>query len=387
MARVLLGITGGVAAYKSCELTRLLVRDGTTVVPVLTAAAERFVRRATFEALARHRVPDDIYPHLASADLLVIAPLSANTMARLATGLADNPVAEVALAFDGPVLAAPAMNTRMWEHPATRANAATLADRGVELIGPGEGELAEGEVGVGRMAEPSEIHSRAKELLIARNDDALAGRTVTVTGGGTREALDTVRYIGNRSSGRMGVALAQAARRRGADVTLIGANLSVAPPPGIEVVRVESTTELAAATSAHASADVVIMAAAVSDYRPTIMTREKRRKDGANWSIELEQTDDILAELGCGRRPDQVLVGFAADAGESGLEAARAKRTAKGVNLMVFNDVSRDDIGFDSDHNAIVIIGPNGEEQVTRRTKDACAEAILDRVSALVEAS
>ncbi|MFQ5426287.1 MAG: bifunctional phosphopantothenoylcysteine decarboxylase/phosphopantothenate--cysteine ligase CoaBC, partial [Gaiellales bacterium] len=249
MARVLLGVTGGIAAYKACELIRLLVRDGEEVVPVPTAGAERFVRRTTFEALARRRVPDDIYPHLGEADLLAIAPLSANTMARLAAGLADNPVAEVALAFAGPVLVAPAMNSRMWEHPATQANAATLRARGIEMIGPAEGSLAEGEVGIGRMAEPGEIHLRVRALLASGSDRSLAGRSLTVTAGGTREALDTVRFIGNRSSGRMGVALARAAQRRGAHVTLVGANLSVVPPPGVRVVTVRSAAELARATS------------------------------------------------------------------------------------------------------------------------------------------
>lgn len=387
MARVLLGVTGGIAAYKACELIRLLVRDGEEVVPVPTAGAERFVRRTTFEALARRRVPDDIYPHLGEADLLAIAPLSANTMARLAAGLADNPVAEVALAFAGPVLVAPAMNSRMWEHPATQANAATLRARGIEMIGPAEGSLAEGEVGIGRMAEPGEIHLRVRALLASGSDRSLAGRSLTVTAGGTREALDTVRFIGNRSSGRMGVALARAAQRRGAHVTLVGANLSVVPPPGVRVVTVRSAAELARATSEHAAADVVIMAAAVSDYRPRGVIDRKRKKDGTRWTIELEETDDILAGLGQKRRPDQILVGFAADEGEDGLEAARAKRIEKGANLIVFNDVSLDDVGFESDHNAVVIIGHAGEEHVGRTTKDACAEAILDRVSALLEES
>src|SRR5262245_26561218 len=266
MARVLLGVTGGIAAYKSCELTRLFVQAGHEVTPVLTAEAESFVTARTFEALARREQPRELYPHLVDADLLVIAPLSANTLAKLAHGLADNVLTQLALAFRGPVLAAPAMNVRMWEHPATRANVATLRERGVELIGPEEGELAEGETGFGRMSEPEAIFDRARELL--GETDTLAGKSVLVTAGGTREPLDSVRYIGNRSSGRMGVALAEEARRRGARVTLLAANLTLSPPAGVEVVETPTAAALARAAKAHSSADVVLMAAAVADYAP-----------------------------------------------------------------------------------------------------------------------
>src|SRR4051794_28223151 len=229
MARVLVGVTGGIAAYKACDLVRLLVKAGHDVVPLVTRGADRFVRRETFEALAR-RSPRDAgpYPHLERADLLVIAPLTANTLARLAHGLADDVLTEAALAHDGPVLVAPAMNHRMWAHPATQANAELLRSRGVELIGPEEGELAEGETGIGRMAEPEAIAARCEELLalVAQSHKvSLAGKRVLVSAGGTREPLDSVRFLGNRSSGRMGVALADEARRRGADVTLLAANL------------------------------------------------------------------------------------------------------------------------------------------------------------------
>src|SRR5919106_6045145 len=233
MARVLLGVSGGIAAYKACEVCRLLVREGHEVVPLVTPGAERFVTAETFRALARRPPGADVYLHLTRADLLVVAPCTANTLAKLAHGLADNVVTEAALAHRGPVLVAPAMNPRMWAHAATRANAETLRARGVELVGPDEGEMAEGEWGVGRLAEPEEIASRVAQLLAP---GPLAGRSVLVTAGGTREPLDSVRYLGNRSSGRMGVALAEEARRRGAEVILLAANLAVPAPHGVETI-------------------------------------------------------------------------------------------------------------------------------------------------------
>ena len=234
MAKILHGVTGGIAAYKACELTRLLVKGGHEVIPLVTAGAERFVRLETFLALARRAPGDDPYPHLAHADLLVIAPLTANTLAKLACGLADNVLTEAALAHRGPVLVAPAMNPRMWAHAATRANVELLLARGVELLGPDEGELAEGEWGVGRMAEPVDIAARVEALLGPVGP--LAGRRVLVSAGGTREPIDSVRFVGNRSSGRMGVALAEEARRRGADVVLLAANLQMPAPHGVEVL-------------------------------------------------------------------------------------------------------------------------------------------------------
>src|SRR6478736_1879397 len=227
MARVLVGVTGGIAAYKACELVRLLVKSGHEVVPLVTPGAERFVRADTFFALARRSPAEDLYVHLTRADLLVVAPLTANTLAKLAHGEADNLVSEAALAHRGPVLLAPAMNPRMWAHPATQANLETVRSRGAVIVGPDEGETAEGEWGLGRMAEPDEIYARCRELL--GESDSLAGRHVLVSAGGTREPLDAVRFLGNRSSGRMGVALAEEARLRGAEVTLGAANLSVGP--------------------------------------------------------------------------------------------------------------------------------------------------------------
>jgi phosphopantothenoylcysteine decarboxylase/phosphopantothenate--cysteine ligase len=382
MARVILGVTGGIAAYKACELCRLLVKAGHEVTPVLTADAERFVTAHTFEALARREAPRDLYPHLLDADLLVVAPLSANTLAKLAHGIADNVLTQTALAFGGRVLVAPAMNVRMWAHPATQASATLLTERGVELIGPEEGELAEGETGLGRMTEPEEIFARCQVLLGAGGK--LDGKRVLVSAGGTREPLDAVRFLGNRSSGRMGVALAEEARRRGASVTLLAANLAVAVPRGIEVVQTPTAADMRTAAETHSDADVVVMAAAVADYRPTEPIDGKRPKDKQGWSVELEPTVDILCELGAARSNGQVLVGFAADTGETGLARAREKLATKGADLIVFNDVARDGIGFDAADNEVVLVSSRDERAVPRARKDAIAAAVLDAVEDLL---
>jgi phosphopantothenoylcysteine decarboxylase/phosphopantothenate--cysteine ligase len=383
VARVLLGVSGGIAAYKACELCRLLVRDGHEVTPLLTPEAETFVSAKTFEALARRELPRNLYPHLVEADLLVIAPLTANTMAKLANGLADSVLSQAVLAFRGPVLAAPAMNVRMWEHPATQENAARLRERGVELIGPEEGEFAEGESGLGRMTEPEEIFARCRVLLGAGG--SLLGKRVLVSAGGTREPLDAVRYLGNRSSGRMGVALAEEARRRGADVTLLAANLAVNPPNGVAVVDTPTAADLAEEALARADADVILMAAAVADYRPSEARADKRSKDSEGWTVELEPTQDVLAELGRRRANGHVLVGFAADNGEAGLERARAKLVSKKADLMVFNDVSRDDIGFDASENEVVMVFADGHEHVVAKSpKSSIAVAVLDEVERLL---
>jgi phosphopantothenoylcysteine decarboxylase / phosphopantothenate---cysteine ligase len=382
VARVLLGVTGGIAAYKACELLRLLVKDGHDVTPVLTPDAERFVTAHTFEALARKEAPRDLYPHLVDADLLVVAPLSANTLAKLAHGLADNVLTQAALAVRGPVLVAPAMNVRMWEHPATQENVRLLASRGVHLIGPEEGDLAEGEHGPGRMSEPEDIFARCLELLGA--DGPLRGKRVLVSAGGTREPLDSVRFVGNHSSGKMGVAVAREARKRGAEVTLVASNLAVQPPDGVEVVQAPAAADLAREVLARDDADIVVMAAAVADYRPADPAAGKRSKGSETWTIALEPTQDVLAELGARRRNGQILVGFAAEEGEDGLVRARTKLTNKRGNLFVYNDVSRSDIGFDSDWNELVLITAAGERVVSRRSKEECAVAILDEVEALL---
>jgi phosphopantothenoylcysteine decarboxylase/phosphopantothenate--cysteine ligase len=384
MSRVLLGVTGGIAAYKACELCRLLVREGHDVVPLVTPGAERFVTAETFHALARRPPGDDVYLHLTRADLLVVAPCTANTLAKLANGLADNVLTEAALAHRGPVLVAPAMNPRMWSHPATRANAETLRARGVVLVGPDEGETAEGELGVGRMAEPDEILRAATSLLFASNS-LLQGKTVLVSAGGTREPLDAVRFVGNRSSGRMGVALAAEARRRGAEVTLLAANLAVPAPAGVELVETPSAADLEREALARApEADIVVMAAAVADYRPAEAHAAKRSKDRATWTLELEPTTDVLSALGERRQDGQLLVGFAAETGEDGLERARQKLARKGADLFVFNDVSHPGSGFDAPDNEVTLVAASAERTIPLAPKEEIAAAILDEVEALI---
>ncbi len=382
MARVLVGITGGIAAYKACDLVRLLVQGGHEVVPLVTPGADRFVRADTFFALARRSPAEDLYAHLTRADLLVVAPLTANTLAKLAHGLADNLVAEAALAHRGPVLLAPAMNPRMWANAATQANLETVRSRGAGIVGPDEGETAEGEWGLGRMAEPEEIYRRCRELL--GETDSLAGRRVLVSAGGTREPLDAVRFLGNRSSGRMGVALAEEARKRGADVTLLAANLGVPAPPGVEVVEAPTAQAMLEQALARSDADLVLMAAAVADYRPADVSDEKRPKDGDAWDVTLEPTTDVLRTLGEQRTNGQVLIGFAADRGEQGLARAREKLDRKRVDLVVYNDVSRADIGFDAEDNEVVLIGAGGERRVDKASKGRIAAAIVDTAEELL---
>jgi phosphopantothenoylcysteine decarboxylase/phosphopantothenate--cysteine ligase len=379
MARVLLGVTGGIAAYKACELTRLLVKAGHDVVPIVTRGAEEFVTAKTFDALARRPAGEDLYPHLDRAELLVVAPCTANTLAKLAQGIADNVLTEAALAHRGPVLVAPAMNHRMWSNPATQANVATLLERGVELIGPEAGELAEGETGTGRMTEPEEVFRRIQQLLAPPD---LKGKRVLVSAGGTREPLDAVRFVGNRSSGRMGVALAEEARRRGAHVTLLAANLAVEAPHGVEVVQTPTAGELLRAAVAT-EADVVLMAAAVADYRPTEASETKRAKDAEPWTIRLEPTEDILKNL-TSRRESQVIVAFGAEQGEAGLERKRAMLADKNVDLVVYNDVSRSDIGFDAKDNEVILITREGEKRIAKAPKSRIAAAVLDEAVALL---
>jgi phosphopantothenoylcysteine decarboxylase/phosphopantothenate--cysteine ligase len=283
------------------------------------------------------------------------------------------------------VLVAPAMNTDMWEHAATQANLATLLARGVEVVGPAVGELAEGEVGVGRMAPPEEIAARALALL-DRADGPLRGRHVLVTAGGTREPVDAVRFVGNRSSGRMGVALAQEARRRGAEVTLLAANLAVPPPPGVEVVETPTAADLEREALARREADVVLMAAAVADYRPAQPFDGKRPKEDSAWLLELEPTRDVAKALGETRTNGQVLVAFGAETGEEGLARKRSMLDTKGVDLVVINDIGRADIGFDSAENEVAIVGRDGERHIAKTSKDAVAAAILDEVERLLEA-
>jgi phosphopantothenoylcysteine decarboxylase / phosphopantothenate---cysteine ligase len=386
MARVLVGITGGIAAYKACELVRLLVRAGHEVRPVPTPGAERFVAAETFRALARVEADEGPYPHLRRADLLVIAPLTANTLAKLAHGLADNVLTEAALAHDGPLVVAPAMNRRMWAHPATRANVQLLVDRGAIVVGPAEGELAEGEVGVGRMAEPAEIAARVEELLAAGGKSgSLHGRRVVVSAGGTREPLDAVRYVGNRSSGKMGVALAEEARSRGAEVTLIASNLQVAEPAGVEVVQAPTASDVAREALARApGADVVVMAAAVADYRAAEPPSRKRPKDDRPWQVELVPTEDVARALG-ERKDGTVLVAFGAETGPEGLARKRAMLADKNADLVVYNDVGGREIGFESEDNEVTLITRAGERVVARAPKREIAREVFDEIERLLE--
>jgi phosphopantothenoylcysteine decarboxylase/phosphopantothenate--cysteine ligase len=380
MAKILVGVSGGISAYKACELVRLFVKAGHEVVPLLTPAGEKFLSAQTLNALARRSGGTGPYPHLERADLYVIAPATANTLAKLAGGIADNLVTESALAHRGPLVLAPAMNSRMWASPATQANMRILRERRAHVVGPERGELGEGGSGVGRMSEPEAIFEYCRGLLAA--SDSLAGTSILISAGGTREPLDSVRFFGNRSSGRMGVALAAEAARRGAEVTLVAANLAVPAPAGVELVEVDSAAALADAVLGR-DADVVVMSAAVADYRPAAPESGKRHKGDANWTVELEPTTDVLLELGRRRRKRQLLVGFAADEGDAGLERARAKLKTKKVDLIVFNDISQPGIGFDSDENAVVLISKSSEVVLARAPKSEIAGNVLDAIERL----
>jgi phosphopantothenoylcysteine decarboxylase / phosphopantothenate---cysteine ligase len=407
LARILLGVSGGIAAYKGVELVRLVTGAGHSVRVIQTPASLNFVGRATFEGVtgapvlveefeadpARGAFPGDPAPdhdpisHLelvARADVFVVAPASANTIAKLATGLADNLLTSAALANAGPLVVAPAMNSRMYEHPATQGNLELLRSRGARVVDPGSGRLAsKGESGVGRLAEPAEILGVVEEVLSGGQftPHSLDGLRVLVTAGGTREPIDSVRFIGNRSSGRMGLALAEEATRRGADVTLIAANVTIPLPVGIETVTVESTRELdAVVRERFPSVDVLIMAAAPADFRPKEVGEGKLNREGAGLEMQLEPTEDIVASVAAGRRPDQTVVGFAAEHGDGAVERGRAKLSRKGLDAVVVNDVARSDIGFDSAENEVTIVSADGEREVGRRRKEEVAAAILDEV-------
>ena len=394
MSEIVLGVTGGIAAYKSVELLRLMQRRGHAVRVVMTPAATRFVGPATFAALsgrevgvrmfAREERPG--YHHLdlmSQADAMVVAPATANTIARMAHGMADDLLTSCYLAFPGPVVIAPAMNTKMYAHPATRANLELLVGRGVEVVAPESGLLADGDVGVGRLAAPETI---ADAVDRASGGGALAGRRIVITAGGTREPIDSVRYLGNRSSGKMGFALANAGRARGADVTMIAANVDLARRSDIRYRDVATAAELRDATlDEFEGADVLVMAAAVADYRPVARASGKIDKSKADaMALELERTDDILSEISERRTAAQVIVGFAAEHGPEGLERARGKRVRKRVDLIVHNDISAEGIGFGADENAITVIGEGRDIRVERASKRACAERILDAIEPLL---
>lgn len=390
--QVLLGVTGGIAAYKSAHLVRSLTGAGAEVTVVMTESATRFVGPDTFAALTGRPVHTSLWDrpgevvHVRLAhetDLVVVAPATAHLLARLATGMADDLLTSTLLEYSGPVVVAPAMHTGMWEHPATRANVALLRERGVTVCGPVSGALAHGDDGMGRMAEPDDILSVASAALAQRPTDDLAGRVIVVTAGPTYEAIDPVRFLGNHSSGRMGVAVAGEAARRGALVHLVLGPGTVAPPPRVDAEHVTSAEEMRAAVMAHLdTADAVVMAAAVADFRPKQAAPGKIKKDEGTPDLILEPTPDILRELGMTRRPGSILVGFAAETAD--VEAAgRAKLVAKGVDLLVANEVGRPGTGFGSETNHAAILDTTGDDVPLRAwTKAELARAIVDRVVA-----
>ncbi|SRR6266511_2951216 len=408
MARILLGVSGGIAAYKALELARLATRAGHGVRVLMTPAATRFVGAASFEGIvgapvlideferdpARGAFPGDEPPdhdpigHLevaANADVYLVAPASANTIAKLAAGISDSMLTTAFLACTAPRAVAPAMNDRMFEDAATQDNLHRLRERGVTVIEPDTGPLASrGEHGTGRLLAPERLLAEI-EALVPAPAGAWDGLRVLVTAGGTREPIDAVRFIGNRSSGRMGSALAERAARRGAEVTLIAANVSLPQPPGVSVVRVETTAELAAAVRERfADSHVLLMAAAVADFRPEQAAEEKlSREQGAGLELRLAATEDVIGSLADERRPDQTLIGFAAEHGGDFVGRAREKLRRKGLDAIAVNDVSRPDIGFDSASNEIVIVEAVAEHAVPRSSKGQVADAILDRVEAL----
>ncbi|HEY8809696.1 MAG TPA: bifunctional phosphopantothenoylcysteine decarboxylase/phosphopantothenate--cysteine ligase CoaBC [Solirubrobacterales bacterium] len=405
MARILLGVSGGIAAYKSLELARLATVAGHGVRVVMTEAAGRFVGAASFEGIVGAPVltseferdplggafPGDSRPehdpigHLevvANCDAYLVAPASANTLAKLATGMADSMLTTSFLACAAPCLVAPAMNDRMYGDAATQSNLATLRERGVEVIEPGVGRLASrGEFGKGRLPDPAELLARVEAVLPA-GERPWDGMRVLVTAGGTREPIDPVRFLGNRSSGRMGIALAAAAARRGADVTLIAANVSLSEPAGVRRIDVGTAAELAeAARSEFASSHLLLMAAAPADFRASEPATDKLKRD-VNLDLHLEPTEDILAGLAGRRTPEQTIVGFAAEHGND-VERARQKLHRKGADLIVLNDVSDPTIGFESGDNAVTLISSEGETSLPLAPKDEIAEQILQRVDQL----
>jgi phosphopantothenoylcysteine decarboxylase/phosphopantothenate--cysteine ligase len=389
--RVLLGVSGGIAAYKACILTRLLRLRGASVRVVMTRSAERFVGPATFAALSDHRVYTDLWEEpervlhvrLAhEADVVVVAPATANVIAKLAFGIADDLLTSTLLEANAPFILAPAMHTGMWEHEATRANVATLSERGVRIVGPARGSLAAGDEGIGRMSEPEEI-VQVIEDVVSRGHD-LAGRRIVVTAGPTWEPIDPVRFLGNRSTGRMGFAVAAEAAGRGADVTLVVGPGTVEPPEGPTVVRVTTAQEMRdAVLAASRNADAVVMAAAVADFRPEEVADSKIKKEGGPPDLRLVPTPDILVELGA-EPGERVLVGFAAETEDVEL-TGRAKLERKRLHLVVANEVGREGTGFGSETNRAAIVSSSGEDEPLRDwTKRELAAAICDRITKLL---
>ncbi len=409
MAFIALGVTGGIGAYKAVEIARKLQKNGHDVVAVMTRSAEKFVGPLTFEAITRRPVITDQYQpganadieHIAIAsniDLLLVAPATANTIGKFANGLADDFLSSLYTATKAPVMIAPAMNTNMFEHPAVAKNLETLIARGVHIVDPGSGYLACGWIGKGRLAEPEDVVASVEQLLAARTASpgvpkplgeggTLAGRNLLITAGPTFEDIDPVRFVGNRSSGRMGYAIATEALRRGASVTLVTGPTHLTPPHGASVIRVRSAAQMHAAVMGRtADQDAVIMSAAVADYTPAEPVKQKLKKADGPLTITLQRTKDILGDLGQLPSRQQglpVLVGFAAETTDV-VGYAKAKLQQKGADLIVANDVSRSDAGFDVDTNAVTLVSAQGNEDVPLQAKSAVAAKILDRIERLL---
>ncbi|GAB4253545.1 MAG: bifunctional phosphopantothenoylcysteine decarboxylase/phosphopantothenate--cysteine ligase CoaBC [Thermoleophilia bacterium] len=389
---VLLGVTGGIAAYKAAELLRGFQKAGMEVRVMMTEAATRFVTPLTFETLSGHQVhvgemlrADSTIAHIEEgnvADIMVIAPATANTLAKMAAGFADNLLTATYLAYAGTVVVAPSMNTNMWRHPATQSNVAVLRERGVYVVEPGAGELACGVYGSGRMADPESIVAEVKYRLQVERKTDLRGLHVVITSGGTREPIDAVRYIGNRSSGKMGAALARGAFDRGAVVHLVKANVDLPRAPGVTEIETPTAAEMyQEVMRLLPETDILIMAAAVADYSVVAPAGGKIGKSHADLSVSLVPTTDILCEVATRKEGKQYVVGFAAEYGMEGLARAREKLKRKNLDMIVFNDISRSDIGFNSDYNEVVILTPQGESRVERAPKETIAEIILDHIA------
>ena len=395
--RVTVGVSGGIAAYKAAELVRELQRQALEVHVVMTQAATKFVQPLTFAALSGHKVITSLWDEADTsegsydssiehineaqwAEALVVAPATANILAKFAHGIADDFLTTMYLATQAPVLVAPAMNVNMWEHAATKANLEVLRQRGVRVIEPGTGDLACGMVGAGRMAEPAAIADAVLNAMGRRHD--MAGEVVLLTAGGTREALDPVRFLGNRSSGKMGYALAEAAQARGAKVVLVSGPTALYAPPHVEVVRVTAAEEMRKAVLDRMNeATIVIKAAAVADYRPVNISEQKLKRTGP-LVLELAPTDDILAEVVRRRRPGQLIIGFAAET-ENRMENGRAKLLRKGADAIVVNDVAGKNVGIDADDNAATFLTPSTAIELPQMSKRKLADRILDEVLAL----
>ena len=391
---VVLGVTGGIAAYKACELLRLLQKQGADVYVVMTKNAGRFVAPLTFETLSGHPVACDTFERPATwevehvalakrADLFLIAPATANILAKMACGIADDMLSTTVLATRAPVLVAPAMNTGMWENPATQYNLSVLVSRGVRVVAPASGHLACGDSGAGKLEDVAVIAQAAMDILSGQERD-MEGLRVMVTAGPSREALDPVRYISNRSSGKMGYAIARAAQRRGAQVTLLSGPVALSCPQGVELVPFTTTGELLERASALAAQqDVLIQAAAPADYRAREIAPQKiKKQSGAPLTLELEENPDVAAALGVAKRPGQVFVGFAAETNDV-LSHARGKLERKRLDMIVANDVTRPGAGFDVDTNIVTLLTQDGCQELPVMSKDAVADRILDRVLAL----